>query len=69
MALKNRASIIAARGSEELANAGKRAALGAFLPRVDASYDWNKTKYTNQKAEVLDTSGSLFEGEYLKIIP
>ncbi|MCM2270940.1 MAG: TolC family protein [candidate division Zixibacteria bacterium] len=64
MALKNRAAIIAARGQADLANAGKRAALGAFLPRVDASYDWYKTKYTSQKAEVLDTSGSLVEVEY-----
>lgn len=64
MALKNRASIIAARGSEELAKAGKRAALGAFLPRVSAAYDWNKTKNTNQKFAVRDSvSGELFEGE------
>lgn len=63
MALKNRASIIAARGSEELAKAGKRAALGAFLPRVSAAYDWNKTKYTNQKFAALDSTGTLFEGE------
>lgn len=63
MALKNRASIIAARGSEELAKAGKRAALGAFLPRVSAVYDWNKTKYSNQKFAALDSAGTLFEGE------
>ncbi len=63
MALKNRASIIAARGSEDLAKAGKRAALGAFLPRISAAYDWNKTKYTNQKYAAIDTLGNLFEGE------
>lgn len=63
MALKNRASIIAARGSEDLAKAGKRAALGAFLPRISAAYDWNKTKYTNQKFAAIDTLGNLFEGE------
>ena len=63
MALKNRASIIAARGSEELARAGKRAALGDFLPRISASYDWDKTKYTNQKFAAIDTLGNLFEEE------
>lgn len=47
LALKNRASIIAARGNEQLANAGKRAALGAFLPRVSASYSYGKGKETN----------------------
>ncbi|MBK7141550.1 MAG: TolC family protein [bacterium] len=64
MALKNRSSIIAARGSEELAKAGKRAALGAFLPKIDASYDWYKNKYTNQKFEGPDSSGTLVDGEY-----
>ena len=41
LALKNRASIIAARGAEDLASADKRAALGAFLPRVNAYYDYS----------------------------
>lgn len=43
-ALLNRSAIIAARGSEDLAKAGKRAALGAFLPRLNATYDYSKTK-------------------------
>ncbi|MEW5995656.1 MAG: hypothetical protein AB1744_14855, partial [Candidatus Zixiibacteriota bacterium] len=34
LALKNRASIIAARGQETLARWDQRTALGAFLPRV-----------------------------------
>lgn len=46
LALKNRRSIIAARGQEELARAGKRAALGAFLPSIDASYSYSKGKET-----------------------
>ena len=42
LALKNRTSVIAARGNASLANANKRSALGAFLPRVDASYSYSK---------------------------
>ncbi len=46
LALQNRASIIAARGSEQMAKADQRAALGAFLPSIDASYSksWNKQR-------------------------
>ncbi|MEK7775432.1 MAG: TolC family protein [Candidatus Zixiibacteriota bacterium] len=43
-ALKNRSNIIAARGGEELARAGKRAALGAFLPTISASYEARTAK-------------------------
>jgi outer membrane protein TolC len=43
LALQNRASIIAARGAEDLAKADKRAALGAFLPRASAYYDYRKS--------------------------
>ena len=43
MALANRASIISARGAEDVAKAGQRAALGAFLPRVSASYSYSKS--------------------------
>jgi len=43
LALKNRASIIAARGAEDLAKADKRAALGVFLPRVSASYSYSRS--------------------------
>jgi len=46
LALKNRASIIRARGSESMASAEKRSALGAFLPRVYASYSYSKRKET-----------------------
>jgi outer membrane protein len=46
LALKNRASIIAARGSAELAKAGERSALGAFLPHASAS--WNTLKTENR---------------------
>jgi outer membrane protein len=44
LALANRASIIRARGSATLANWDKRAALGQFLPNVDASYRYSKGK-------------------------
>ncbi|MBI5265825.1 MAG: TolC family protein [candidate division Zixibacteria bacterium] len=40
LALKNRESIIRARGAEDVARMGKWAALGAFLPNVNASYDY-----------------------------
>ncbi|MFQ5499755.1 MAG: TolC family protein [Candidatus Zixiibacteriota bacterium] len=42
LALKNRASIIAARGRETTAGMDKLNALGAFLPQVRASYSYNK---------------------------
>jgi outer membrane protein len=44
LALKNRASIIAARGSAELAKANERSALGAFLPQANASWKTLKTQ-------------------------
>ncbi len=43
-ALETRESIIRARGFESTANADKRAALGAFLPRINASYSWGKSQ-------------------------
>jgi outer membrane protein TolC len=49
LALKNRASIIAARGAETLAKWNQRTALGAFLPRVDASYSYYNSKETDIK--------------------
>ncbi len=58
LALANRASIIRARGDEELAKAGKRAALGAFLPRVSASYNNSTSKQFDQTTEDLDSSGN-----------
>lgn len=47
LALQNRRSIIAARGQADLARAGKRAALGAFLPSISASYSYSKGKETD----------------------
>ena len=49
LALKNRASIIAARGAETLAKWNQRTALGAFLPRVNASYSYYKSEETDIK--------------------
>ncbi|MFH1373765.1 MAG: TolC family protein [bacterium] len=56
LALKNRASIIAARGEETLAKWGTRTALGAFLPRVNASYSHSKTKDADIKSDDLEPS-------------
>jgi outer membrane protein len=47
LALQKRASIIAARGAESLAKANQRSALGAFLPRIDASYNYSRGKETD----------------------
>jgi outer membrane protein len=47
IALANRATIIRARGNEDLARAQRLAALGAFLPRVNASYSYVKGKEYN----------------------
>jgi outer membrane protein TolC len=63
LALNNRASIIAAMGRESAASAEKRAALGAFLPRVNASYTYSKSKETDIKFEQEvfgDASDTLF---------
>lgn len=62
LALKNRAAIIAARGNEEIARAGRRSALGAFLPRVDARYSWLKTQDRNRSFDI-DSAGVRFEGD------
>ncbi len=70
LALTTRASIIAAHGAENLAAADRRAALGAFLPRVDASYSYGKSHRRDFEAEtevvteadtffVADTAGNL----------
>ncbi len=56
-ALKTRASIIAARGQEDLAKANRRAALGAFLPYVSASYNYSKSKRRDIKIEQAVPSG------------
>ncbi len=47
LALKNRATIISAIGREQAASADKRSALGAFLPRISASYTYQKSKETD----------------------
>ncbi len=51
LALKNRAAIIAARGSERVAGWDRVVALGQFLPRIDASYRYAKSKDTDQETE------------------
>lgn len=56
LALKTRASIIQARGSQELAAAGKRSALGAFLPSLSARYSWSKTKQYD--VDIVDSTGT-----------
>ncbi len=58
LALKNRAAIIAARGTENLAAASERAALGAFLPSVSASYDYTKYDIRHRKLEGPDSLGN-----------
>jgi len=52
LALQTRYSIIRAHGDEKLAKFEKLNALGAFLPRVSASYDYSKGKQTNRKQDV-----------------
>ncbi len=47
LALKNRASIIRARGAESMAGAAKMSALGAFLPNIRGSYSYSKGKESN----------------------
>ncbi|MEA1979905.1 MAG: TolC family protein, partial [candidate division Zixibacteria bacterium] len=47
IALQKRASIVAAYGSEDRAKADKRAALGAFLPSLNASYGYSKSNTTD----------------------
>jgi outer membrane protein len=46
LAKEKRASIIQARGSQSMAAAEKRAALGAFLPSIRGSYSYSKGKET-----------------------
>jgi outer membrane protein len=50
LALQNRASIIAAHGSEQIAKANQMAALGAFLPSVSAGYSYSKSKQRDIKS-------------------
>ena len=51
LALQKRASIIAAYGSEDRAKADKKAAIGAFLPRLDASYAYSKANVTDIESD------------------
>lgn len=46
LALKNRASIIRARGAEVSAAAWQRSALGAFMPQIRGSYSYTRGKQT-----------------------
>ncbi|MEW5995444.1 MAG: TolC family protein, partial [Candidatus Zixiibacteriota bacterium] len=57
LALKNRASIIAARGQETLARWDQRTALGAFLPRVSASYSYSESDIRDIKSDELRPTG------------
>lgn len=58
VALQKRASIVIARGNERRAGADKRAALGAFLPRIEASYSYSegKTADIEPDARVFDST-------------
>ena len=59
LALKNRSSIIRARGAEISAAAGARSALGAFLPQISASYSYSRGKETNIEPSIyVDTAFS-----------
>ena len=51
LALHMRGSVIAARGAESLAKANQRSALGAFLPRVSAGWDYYKSKQRDQTTQ------------------
>ncbi len=51
-ALKNRFSVIRARGEETRASTNKRAALGAFLPSLNASYSYSKSKRIDYETDV-----------------
>lgn len=65
LALKNRSAIIAARGSEDIAKAGKRAALGAFLPGVSAAYEYDKSQFRNGTQKLVTDTGT-FESKDLE---
>jgi len=67
LALQNRASIIAAQGAENLAKADQLAALGAFLPRVDASYRYGKTKSRNIKSDFEVVDSALFVARSVEV--
>jgi len=69
LALENRSQIIKARHAEDLARAGRRAALGDFLPSVSASYSYSEGETRDQENTVpvndyittsVDTSTVLF---------
>jgi outer membrane protein len=59
LALKNRASIISARGLSDLAGASKRSALGAFLPNISARYEYYESKERDIKSG--EVGGELFD--------
>lgn len=63
LALENRASIISVRGNEELSKANRRTALGAFLPRLDASYGYSETRSRDGMFET-----QIPTGEFLFVI-
>ncbi len=53
LAMKNRAVIIQSQGAEKLAAAGKRSALGAFLPNLSASYGYADNLNSSAKGDEL----------------
>lgn len=64
IALRARETIIRTRGNERLAAAGKRAALGAFLPRVSARYSYSEDDYTDQSRDVevlVDSANQIYD--------
>lgn len=59
LALKNRASIIAARGAADLAKMGQTAALGAFLPHASASWSSITSQANSQHVSVVASDSTL----------
>jgi outer membrane protein TolC len=59
IALQTRRTIIASRGDEQLAAAGKKSALGDFLPTVSLLYDYSDDEVTDQERDVLDSAGNI----------
>ena len=66
LALKNRSSVIRARGEETRASANKRAALGDFLPTVSAAYNYNKSKRMDYEEKFENTVEKSPDVEYVR---
>lgn len=59
IALRVRGTVLQTRGAEEIAAAGKLSALGAFLPRVAASYSYSKGDVTDIIEDEPDSTGQI----------